>query len=369
MWFELKDPDQVPSPSLLLYPDRIAANIQTMIQLAGSAERLVPHVKTHKMAEVVRMQLAAGITKFKCATIAEAEMLADAGATWVLLAYQLVGPNLKRYLDLAEAFHHVQFGSLVDSRETATALNEHYHQANKTAIVFIDVNNGMDRSGHPVDEDLEALYHFVLKLPNLRLLGLHVYDGHIRDENFDVRKTNSDQAFGHIDQLRQNLGKAQLPDPIIIAGGSPTFNVHVLRDGIYCSPGTCLLWDWGYGDRFLDQPFQHAAVLLTRVISKPSPGIVTVDLGHKAVSAENPIDLRFRFLNLNDYRLRSQSEEHGVVEVPSSTWEEMKAGDVLYALPYHICPTVALHAKAYVIQEGTCSETWEVVARSRQLTY
>ena len=68
-----------------------------MVDMAGGASRLCPHVKTHKMAEVVRLQQAAGIDRFKCATIAEAEMLARCPAKDVLLAYQMVGPNADRF--------------------------------------------------------------------------------------------------------------------------------------------------------------------------------------------------------------------------------------------------------------------------------
>ncbi|GAB3169604.1 D-TA family PLP-dependent enzyme [Telluribacter humicola] len=368
MWYQLQNPDSVDSPALLVYKDRVADNIQTMLRLVGGdADRLVPHVKTHKMKEVVQMQLEAGISKFKCATIAEAEMLADAGAKWILLAYQLVGPKADRYLSLAAEYPEVQFGSLVDNEDTAQYLNERCGVKGRRIQVFLDVNNGMDRSGHPIDERILSLYEYLSKLPHLQLAGLHVYDGHIRNEDFAERKAASDAAFKKVYELREQIREKGLPEPMIIAGGSPTFTVHALREEIYCSPGTCLLWDWGYGDRFLDQPFLHAAVLITRVISKPAPGIITTDLGHKAVSAENPIERRVRFLNLEDYQVLSQSEEHGVLQVQN--WGQLKVGDVLYAIPYHICPTVALHDRAAIIEGGQLVDKWNVVARNRTLTY
>src|SRR5262249_55187201 len=98
-WFTVANAAEVPSPSLLVYPDRVEENIQRMISLAG-VERLRPHMKTHKMPEMIRLQLARGITKFKCATIAEAEMTASCGAPHVLLAYQPVGPNVGRLIRL-----------------------------------------------------------------------------------------------------------------------------------------------------------------------------------------------------------------------------------------------------------------------------
>ena len=89
-WHRLANPDETPSPALLIYPDRVVENIRRMIAMAGTADRLRPHVKTHKLGEIVQLQLKAGITRFKCATIAEAEMLAQAGARDLLLANQSI---------------------------------------------------------------------------------------------------------------------------------------------------------------------------------------------------------------------------------------------------------------------------------------
>ncbi|GHB79379.1 D-TA family PLP-dependent enzyme [Persicitalea jodogahamensis] len=363
-WYEIQNPEKVFTPGLLIYKDRVAANIDAMIDIVGDPKRLVPHVKTHKMGEVIRMQLNVGIDKFKCATIAEAELLADTGANWVLIAYQLVGPNVARLLSLKAKYPDIHFASLVDSLESARMLNA--QAQGEVFHVFIDVNNGMNRSGYPVSENLLNLYKNISELPQLDLQGLHVYDGHIRDEDFAERKRHSDADFAPVEALRKQITSAGLKEPMIIAGGTPTFNVHALRGDVYCSPGTCPLWDWGYGDRFLDQPFQHAALVATRVISKPTSGIITVDLGHKAVAAENPIDRRFRFLNLEGYEVVSQSEEHGVIKV--SNWEAVRIGDLLYAIPYHVCPTVALHETAAVITNGTAIEEWEVRARKRRIT-
>src|SRR3954462_10617933 len=93
-WFAVANADDVPSPALLVYPDRVEENIRRMIRAAGGVERLRPHMKTNKLPEVIRMQMDQGITKLTCATIAEAEMVAGCGAPDVLLAYQPVGPNI-----------------------------------------------------------------------------------------------------------------------------------------------------------------------------------------------------------------------------------------------------------------------------------
>lgn len=92
-WYVISNVDRIDSPALAFYPDRISGNIELAKRIIGDTNRLRPHVKTNKAAEVSRMLLDAGIRKFKCATIAEAEMLGHINAPDVLLAYQPVGPE------------------------------------------------------------------------------------------------------------------------------------------------------------------------------------------------------------------------------------------------------------------------------------
>ena len=99
-WYELAETNTVSSPALLVYPKRIQYNAELMLQMAEDPDRLRPHIKTHKMAEIIQIQLQLGIRKFKCATLAEAELLARSGAPDVLLAMQPVSVHLKNFIDL-----------------------------------------------------------------------------------------------------------------------------------------------------------------------------------------------------------------------------------------------------------------------------
>jgi len=365
-WYELNDPDEIDSPALLVYKERVASNIQTMIHIAGNAERLVPHVKTHKMAEIVKMQIDAGISKFKCATIAEAEMLAEAGAKNILLAYQLNFAKAKRFLALIKNFPSATFSSLIDNIDSAEMLNQTFANEKLVANVYIDVDAGMHRTGVS-PEKIFDLFLELQKLPNIKFTGLHVYDGHIRDENFEIRKQKVQEAFEKINTAKQQiLSNSNLHDVKIIAGGTPTFTVHALNKDVYCSPGTCLLWDYGYDCLLEEQAFEFAALLITRVISKPAEGFITTDLGHKSVAAENSISKRIFFLNLEDYEVKSQSEEHLVIEVKDA--DKIKVGDILYGVPYHICPSVALYDEANIIEDGKMIDKWNVIARKKKIT-
>jgi D-serine deaminase-like pyridoxal phosphate-dependent protein len=366
-WYEISNANEVDSPALLIYPDRIQHNINAMMAVVeGNAGRLVPHVKTHKMPEVLSMQLAAGITRFKCATIAELEMCLQGGATWVLMSYQLTGPKIDRFIALTKLYPGTRLFSLTDDIDAAGILASKFKAAGLTAHVFLDVNNGMNRTGHAFNEQIFSTYQNIGAIDHLDLAGLHIYDGHIRNPDLNTRKKISDAALAPVYTLIGQIAAAGLPKPEVITGGSPSFTSAALRADFYCSPGTTLLWDSGYSQQIPELDLQCAAVLLTRVISKPAEGLITTDLGHKSVAAENAIDKRIQFLNLSDYEPVGQSEEHLVLKVKD--WASVKIGDVLYGIPYHVCPSVALHDFAQVIRGNKKVEEWQVMARKRKIT-
>ena len=121
--YPIADPSALFSPGLVFFRDLIRRNITRMVELAGSPDRLRPHAKTHKTREIARMQLDAGVTKHKCATVAEAEMLASAGVPDVLLSYPAVGPTVDRLVALVRLYPACRFSALVDHTDSADALS------------------------------------------------------------------------------------------------------------------------------------------------------------------------------------------------------------------------------------------------------
>lgn len=362
-WHAISNPADVSTPALLVYPERIEQNIRRMTAMCQPVDRLRPHVKTHKMAEVVHLQMAAGITKFKCATIAEAEFLGRLEAADVLLAYHLVGPNIARFGRLVAAYPQTRFSTIADASGAIRALAAELARAGLTTEVLIDLDIGQHRTG-VAPTAATALYQLVAETKSLRPGGLHVYDGHIKDHDPAMRQSRADEAFVPVTALRGRLESQGMQVPRIVAGGTPTFAIHAARGDVECSPGTCILWDWGYASKFPDLKFQNAAVLMTRVISKPLPGRLCLDLGYKAVSPDNP-DPRVVFFELPDAVTVIHNEEHLTIETALA--ERYSVGDVLYGVPYHICPTTALHREVVVVEEGQATARWLVAARDRQL--
>ena len=364
-WYDIQNIDDIDSPSLALYEDRLEYNLQKMLDMVdGNSSKLMPHVKTNKMQEVIKRMIALGITNFKASTIAEAEITAHEGAKSILIAHQLVGPKITRFLILISRFPNTKFSTLIDNINSAKLLNRLAIEKNLTADIYIDINNGMDRSGIKIGPELNKLIEEISKLTSLTLKGLHVYDGHLRQPEFDLRKEKVEEGLIEAQKLFSQL-KTQYAELKMICGGTPTFTSHLSEEDRICSPGTCVLWDYGYGDKLQEQDFKYATLLISRVISKPTEGIVTIDLGHKSVGAENPIHQRVKFLNLNDYELLSQSEEHGVLRV--KYWNKLKVGDVLYGVPFHICPTINLHDYVSIINNNRKTTEWEISARKRKI--
>lgn len=354
-WYEVQNADAIASPALLVYADRVVSNIRQTIELAGGPDRLRPHVKTHKMRAVTDLLLAEGIRQFKCATLKEARMLADAGAPDVLLAYPLVGPAVNQFAALRDAYPQVRFACLIDAETAAQRLSDSF--ADNPLDVYIDLNVGMNRTGiQPADAP--ALYRFCQTLPGLRVAGLHAYDGHIRDTDVDQRRQHTDETFAAANGVRQAIaGTPRLP---LIMGGSPTFALHAHQPDVVVSPGTFVFWDAGYAQAMPDLPIQIAAVLLTRVISVIDEQTLCLDLGHKSVAAENPLP-RVVFLNQPGAQPIGQSEEHLVVRVPRA--QQYLPGTVWYGVPVHICPTVNLYDFVNVVLENQLTDTWTVTAR------
>jgi D-threonine aldolase len=366
VWYEVTSSEQLLTPCLLVYPDLIRQNLAETIRIAGSVERLRPHVKTHKTPQIVKLALEAGVTKHKCATLLEAAMLAECGVPDVLIAYPIVGPAIDKLVQLVVQFPSTQFRCTVDNRVSLGHLSAALENSRHSIDVLVDIDSGMHRTGIPAGKDAIALYTEVVAKPNVTAGGLHIYDGQNHQPGELERREAVNALMAPIREMICELRKRGLDVPRLVCGGTPTFPMFaVLEDaGIECSPGTCMLSDYNYGRNYTDMACIHpAAVLMARVISKCGPHRLTLDLGYKAVSGDQPAGRRCHVLNIPDAKEVGHSEEHLVIETLHAS--EFEPGDVIYALPAHVCPTVALHSHLQVITGGDVVASWPVTARDR----
>ncbi len=365
--FLIKQIDQIPSPNLIFKKNIIERNIKKAIEIAGSPDRLRPHVKTHKTKEIIKMQMALGITRFKCATIAEAEMIAQTEGPDVLIAYPLVGPNIKRFITLGQTYPSTKFSAVIESVEGANQLAEVATKQGCKANVFLELDPGLHRTGIAPGKAAIELYTLLCSIDAFEVSGIHCYDGHIHQSDLDERKAAAEACYTLVSELKSQLVAKNLPVPQIVIGGTPAFGIYATYPDIELSPGTCFLQDWGYIRSYKDLEFDVAAVVLGRVISvHPEESEFTIDVGCKAI-ASDPAGARGIIVEMPDAQPCFQNEEHWVFKVDKDHLPSI--GTTLQVIPTHICPTSALYEEAYVIDNaGQWIGDWKIAARKRKIT-
>lgn len=361
--------EQIQSPAPIVYRDIVNENLLEMVRIAGSPDRLRPHCKTHKMPNIVGMKKEAGITRFKCATIAEAEMLSEQNAEDVLIAYQMVGPNIQRLSALIDKFPGTRFATIVDDPGMLEQLSSEMSEKNGLEVgVMIDLDSGMGRTGIATGEQAIQLYEQISSSPGIRPAGLHWYDGHVRQTDLVERRAFVENEYQELTRFRNQLLMSGLEIPEVVVSGTGAFPIwaECEEPNMTLSPGTTTFYDIGYLETFPDLKFTPALAMLTRVVSNRRSGFLTLDLGHKSIAADQPAGKRAIFPELPDAIEYGQTEEHLVLQTDQAN--KYKVGDALIALPRHVCPTSALHQTATVVSGGEVVDTWEITGRDRKIT-
>jgi D-serine deaminase-like pyridoxal phosphate-dependent protein len=362
--YKVENINKIDTPALLIYPAIIQRNIQHLISLFSDIKQIRPHVKTHKCPQIVQLLNDAGITKFKCATIAEAEMIASVGVADILMAYQPVGPKIDRFIDLVTRFYSCSFSCLIDNTNIAVAISEAAQQAGLKVNCYIDLDTGMNRTGIKPGAEAKELFLYVYQLPGINIIGVHSYDGHLTDHDVNIRLSKAEEGYLGVLSLVNDLNKAKNLSLKIVAGSSPTLSFYAQLIDVECCPGTFIYWDQCYRDMYPELPFEFAALVATRVISKPDANAVCLDLGYKAIASEESLDKRVKLLNHSILNISSQSEEH----LLTTTSKELPIGEIIYGIPYHIGRTCNLYESVAVVENKQVSKYWTNAARSRRIS-
>jgi D-serine deaminase-like pyridoxal phosphate-dependent protein len=358
--------EDLDSPALVYYEDIIEENIRKAIAVAGGAERLWPHVKTFKSSGLVRLLQAQGIGRFKCATIAEAELCARCGARHILISYPLVGPAIGRFINLRRRYGACNFWATGDDLAQLSLLGKAAAQdlpGQSNPPFLVDVNPGMNRTGVA----MERLTEFCLaaaQIPGLSLMGFHCYDGNLGIKDSAERERAVAAESRELFAIRDALEARGIKLPVRIMGGTPTFPIHAHSPDVFLSPGTLFVHDHGYQSKYRDLAFRPAATILSRVISRPREDLFTLDLGYKAISSDQEGD-RGVITELPQARPEAHSEEHWVFRMTEAPPPPI--GTILHIIPTHICPTTALYPGIHVVREGRLVNYWDVEARNRRI--
>jgi D-serine deaminase-like pyridoxal phosphate-dependent protein len=344
--------DELETPVPVVDIDRMEANItrlQTYLDEHKIANR--PHIKTHKIPAIARMQVEMGAIGITCQKVSEAEVMADAGFTDIFLPYNIVGESkLRRLMALAR---RVTLRVTADSAVTVRGLSKAAVEAGLTLPVLIECDTGAHRCGVQSPQEAAELARLIDKLPNLQFDGLMTYPTP-PGEHLD--------AF--VRQTRSLIKEDGLTIERVSGGGTPCmWEVHTHpeltehRAGIYV-----------YGDRLT---LRSGAVTLdtsalkihATVVSRPTPDRGILDAGSKTLSSDlHGLDGHGYICEYPEAKIYSLSEEHGHVDF-SACARKPEIGERVRIIPNHCCTVTSLFDEMIGARDNQVELRWQITAR------
>lgn len=225
-WFHIENEADIATPALLFYRERIEHNLQLMLSIAGSPDRLRPHVKTHKVGQLIPTSGPAWHHQIQMLHHRRGRDERRRRGKDIMLAMPAVGANAHRLAELALKFPEVRFSTIADDEETIRFIAAAAQQHQVNIPVYLELDCGMARTGIIPGFQAKMLAHVIKETPRLGFAGLHAYDGHIHDADLETRRQRCDEAFAPILEFKKELQGEGLIVRELVAGGSPTFGIH-----------------------------------------------------------------------------------------------------------------------------------------------
>ena len=341
----------VPTPALLLDIEAFERNLTRMAQRARECgKKLRPHAKAHKCVEIAHRQLDAGASGICVATVAEAEVMAGAGITDMLLTSPLGEPakvmRAARTGAMVVVDHPVQVGW--------------YARSDRPVDVLVDLDVGDHRTGARSVEQALEIAREIDRAPNLRLRGIQAYSVSGSHAGPVERRKNSEATFQIAAEARDAFKRNGFSTEIVSGGSTGTWEIDLtLADLTEFQAGSYALMDLAY--RKLEIDFANALTVLATVISANHDGFATVDAGYKAFSTDRPFGpepVNLGQVNHAGAKYRFAGDEFGIVEYPG-----LKVGDRIEFIPPHVDPTVNLYDRIYVRRGELIEDTWSVFSK------
>ncbi|THJ68646.1 D-TA family PLP-dependent enzyme [Arthrobacter echini] len=356
----------VPTPCVVIDADVLEHNIASMAQVARERGlQLRPHAKTHKIAEIARLQLAAGAVGLTVATIGEAEVFADAGMRDLFIAYPLwVGQAAAHRLTAVADRARLTIG--VDSTESAGQLARTLGEDATRIAVRVEVDSGHHRSG-VLPEDAVAVAE-AARAAGLTVTGVFTFPGHSYGPGQAAPAVDDEQAA--LSAAVTALGGAGFGELEISGGSTPSAllssgdTLTELRPGVYVF-GDAQQWELGRC-----RPEDIALTVESTVVSRRrvagAPGRLILDAGSKILGSDRAAWATGygRLLDHPEARISALSEHHATVEWPSGA-PLPPLGTRLRVVPNHVCLTPNLVDEVQVVRAGVHQGSWTVAARGK----
>jgi D-serine deaminase-like pyridoxal phosphate-dependent protein len=361
---------EINTPALVLDLDALERNIARMTKTMRTFGRnLRPHAKSHKCSRIGKMQIDAGAIGICCATLDEAEVMAAAGLTGIVITSPITArPKLARLMEVvAEAPATL---IVVDNTENVDALSDAAASANLKLSVLIDLDLGFGRTGVSTIEALHSVAGRVLTAKTLRFGGLQAYSGHLQhlpEYELRLRETHAANDFVHL--AKKYFQTNNIAVPLITGGGTGTHAIDG-RAGPFTEiqAGPYVFMDAEYKAIAYEGneawPFEVSLFVQTAVVSNNTPAWVTVDAGTKALAVNGP-----KPLITADSLLGSvydfAGDEHGRVTLASES-RPPKIGERLELVVSHCDPTIALYDSYHCVRGSLLVDLWPIDARGRR---
>src|SRR3989441_1842047 len=317
--------------------ERNIARMQEQCRAWGVALR--PHVKTHKIAEIARMQLDAGAIGITVAKVGEAEVLPGED---VLVAYPLLQAKLPRLRDLAKT-RRVKVA--VDSVEVALDLQG----GGIETLVEIDV--GVGRCGAQSPEQAVAIARACSDFQ-----GIFYWPSWLDEAGFRAACTK-------IDAVLDALSASGFEARIVSGGSTPgAAKTPLIPRTTEIRPGTYVFYDASSLAAQVCVEADCALRVLTTVVSTAVPGQCVIDAGSKTFSSDQTVGVgTFGYFLGRPWTMRKMNEEHGYVEIDGKP----RVGEKVWVVPSHCCATVNLHDEIWYGRRGRVEGSWRVAARGK----
>ncbi|KAH7219696.1 major facilitator superfamily domain-containing protein [Fusarium oxysporum] len=354
--------DSLDTPSMIVDLDVMEANIKKLMdRLLPTGRNIRPHLKTSKSAIVAKKLVAAGAKGGCVAKLSEAEAIAAAGFTDLLITCEIVGPaKVKRLVELFKKHREIRI--VVDDERAATAINDALEKSGieDPISVLIDLDVGLHRTGTQPEGALPLAKH-ISTLKQMRLIGVQGYEGHLQHlPDFEDRKKQCLESMKILTDTSQALKNEGFNIDVVTTGGTGTAEFCATVPGVTeLQPGSFIFMDTDYRNA-IGTYYSHSLSFLATIVSKQGERQVTIDTGLKSLTTDSGLaeckDQRYSYFQLGD--------EHGAL-----TWEEgtpaLDVGDRVEMIPSHIDPTVNLHDFYYAYRNGVIEEIWPVDSRGK----